>query len=767
MASIRKSGLFLVWLLPVLAVIGTMYRAPAWLEPRTLTVTLEPGQMLTLGREALWAPQADTDHLRLRRAADGGWWLANIAPGKQVLWRPAWGDDDQSIREWPLTAGTVFTIAAQPLTVLAVEADALLLQTAGQRWEYDGIQLRRNGQPLPECYASWRTQVRHGLAALGLNAAVQRPLRLGGGVYCANRLGLTEVPIDTAAIALTQTGFVLRPGRAGRLDDPPVQVAVGTPQMESLWQRSILLARNDRLMIGRTQYQVTQIEPALEFAVLARAQRRLASSPPATHPSAAIAVYWQPLAWLWPSSLHEQIGPLSLVWPGLALALIGSTRRIRWQMALALALAGTSLGVYLHILTVPVLWPYLLAWSALGVWLWTVRTSGSARLLATLTLLLGAGLATLLQLGVGAAESGWLRYGGSSAALAGAFGWLAWAGWCFWGGRTLDEWLTRWSLRLLGGGALVLLLMQAGFGDEGGWGGVQPFELTKLALVTVTAYMLMVAAQGWRRDKSVAQPLLWLHALAPVALLLALSGFALMFLRDFSPLLLLLIWALALAWAYLRVHPQPLWRWGGGVVVIILALAGAAGIAWLHERPDDFPLDFQQNRIRVWAAPEYYPHSGYQLRRALEAIRAGGWWGTIWSDAKNGRGMAIPVVENDFTPAFFLNRYGGVAALVLVGLQARFILLLLGSADRALAWTRRKDERWIGWGGFAYFTLYGGAAMIGAHLVVSWGANLGFLPVMGQPMSLLSSAGSHLVLFVLPLVALAIAVEEKSDDSLS
>ena len=107
--------------------------------------------------------------------------------------------------------------------------------------------------------------------------------------------------------------------------------------------------------------------------------------------------------------------------------------------------------MYLHILTVPVLWPYLLAWSALGVWLWTVRTSGSARLLATLTLLLGAGLATLLQLGVGAAESGWLRYGGSSAALAGAFGWLAWAGWCFWGGRTLDEWLTRWSLRLLGG----------------------------------------------------------------------------------------------------------------------------------------------------------------------------------------------------------------------------------------------------------------------------------------------------------------------------
>ncbi|HRD50025.1 MAG TPA: FtsW/RodA/SpoVE family cell cycle protein [Candidatus Contendobacter sp.] len=766
MASMRKSGLFLVWLLPVLAVIGIVRQAPAWLEPHTLTVTLEPGRTLTLGREALWAPQADSDHLRLRRAVDGGWWLANIAPDKQVLWQPAGSNDDQSIREWPLTAGAAFTIGTQPFAVIAAGTGKLMLQTAGQRWEYDGVQLHRNGQPLPECYASWRTQARYGLTALGLREWVRRPLRLGGGVYCADRLGLADVPVDTAAIVLTRTGFVLRPGHAGRLDDPPVKVAVGTPMAESLWQRSILLAVNDRLIVGRTQYQITQVEPALEVAVLARAQRGLASSLPA-NPSAAIEVRWRPLAWLWPSSLHELAWPLGLATPGLALALIGSMWRIRWRMAWALALAGASLGLYLRILSVPVLWPYLLAWSALGVWLWTVRSPGSARLLATLTLLLGAGLVTLLQLGVGAAESGWLRYGGSGAALAGAFGWLTWAGWYFWRGRMPDLWLTRWSLRLLGGVALALLVMQAGFGDEGGWGGMQPFELIKLALVMAAAYALMVQARLWRRAGSFANSSLWLRALAPVTLLLAMSGFALIFLRDFSPLLLLLIWALALAWAYLRVHSQPLWRWGGSVAVVALTLAGASGIAWLHDRPEDFPLDFQQNRIRVWAAPEYYPHSGYQLRRALEAIRAGGWRGTIWDDARNGRAMAIPVVENDFTPAFFLNRYGGVAALVLVGLQALFILLLLDGADRALGWTRRNDEQWSALGGFAYFTLYGGAAMIGAHFLVSWGANLGFLPVMGQPMSLLSSAGSHLVLLVLPLVALAVAVEEKSDESLS
>jgi cell division protein FtsW len=119
-------------------------------------------------------------------------------------------------------------------------------------------------------------------------------------------------------------------------------------------------------------------------------------------------------------------------------------------------------------------------------------------------------------------------------------------------------------------------------------------------------------------------------------------------------------------------------------------------------------------------------------------------------------------VENDFTPAFFLSRYGGGAALILAGLQTAFLLLLLTVADRARDWSGRGDYRLTARGWFAYFTLAGGAALLGAHAVVSWGANLGFLPVMGQPMPLLSAAGSHLVLFVLPIVALAVAVEEES-----
>ncbi len=92
---------------------------------------------------------------------------------------------------------------------------------------------------------------------------------------------------------------------------------------------------------------------------------------------------------------------------------------------------------------------------------------------------------------------------------------------------------------------------------------------------------------------------------------------------------------------------------------------------------------------------------------------------------------------------------------------------LLTMAHRTLDGRRRGDPGLTLRTGFTYFTLYGGAALIAAHLLVSWGTNLGFLPVMGQPMSLLSAGGSHLVLFVLPIVALAVASEEERDAKLS
>ena len=752
------------WLgwLPVFGMIWTVSHAPDWVEPYRLRMTLAPGQSVTLGGEAWWAAQADRDHVLLHREITGVWRLTHRSPDKQLLWQPAGEPDYRPVRQWPLTAGARFSVGTEELTVPAADANWLVLHSDGRRWEYDGVRLHQAGQPLPECYPGWRSRLQNGLAGLGLNLGRQRPLRLGGGVYCADRLGIAGVAVDTATVLPTRTGFVLQAG-AGRLPaDSPVITATGTPQAESLERRSIPLTIGDRLIMGRSRYEVVQTAPDLELATLTRVQRRRAdTSLPVASP--AVSVQWRSIAWLWPADRVHGLGWFSLALLPLVLGLIWPGR---WKSAAALTLAGACLGAYLARSDLPVLWPYLLAWPALVLALATVRSAWNVRLLAVLILLIGSGWITLLQLGMGAGESGWLRYGGGNAALTGAFGWLAWAVWTFQQGRpAVDQRKRQGWVCGLSGLALLLLAGQMGFGDERGWAGLQPFELGKLALIVTAAWALgpgVPTGTGSNRRRSVRWGVL--GSLAVLAALVMVSGFVLLFLRDFSPLVLLLLWSLAMGWVWLMMQPSRRRR-AGQVIWLTLVLGLAVSLGWLQQHPEDFPLDFQAERIQVWAAPDRYPHAGYQLRRALDAIRAGGWGGTVWTEAANGSIMHLPAVENDFTPAFFLNRYGSLAGLALVGLQAALIGILIIIAGRTLDQSRfAADPPVILGSSFAGLTVYGGAALLGAHFLVSWGTNLGFLPVMGQPMPFLSAAGSHLTLFVLPVIALAVAVEEQNHD---
>jgi len=183
------------------------------------------------------------------------------------------------------------------------------------------------------------------------------------------------------------------------------------------------------------------------------------------------------MAWLRPFRPGRSVLAAAVGLPPLALALVWLGRRRRWPQGRsgdASHWAGIGrglLGLHLGILTAPaLLWPYLLAWPALLVWLWTVRSPWSAGLLATLTLLLGAGWRRCCNWGRAPVKSGWLRYGGSGAALAGTFGWAPGpAGRSGAGGN--PPWLNarraRWGLRGLGGAGLALLAAQAAFGDEG------------------------------------------------------------------------------------------------------------------------------------------------------------------------------------------------------------------------------------------------------------------------------------------------------------
>lgn len=764
----------MVWLLPVLGLLWTVWRAPDWLEPRSVDIRLSPGQELVLGKVAFSAPWAEPEQVLLRRETTGGWRLSDLSATNPVRWQPRWSSEYRVLRQWLLQPGQIFRVGKHVLTVVAATRDRLTLREGERIWVYDGLDLHSAGTALPTCWPRWHEPIRQWLGdSTPLGLVARRPLRLGGGVYCADRLGLSEIPLDTAEIQPTSEGFSLRLGSGRQPDGSTIIVAAGTAEaITPLAQQTILLETGHRLLMGRTRYQVLDAGAVLSLAPIARAQRRLADSPPPKLP-AEVAINWDQPVWLWPAQPLPQAGGLAgllalLAWLGGS----GRWRRLHpagsvaGRIGLGLILTGTCLALHWHVLTVPLLWPYIVGWPALLVWLLTVRSPWSVGLLSVLTLLLGGGLIALLQLGTGAQETGWQRFGGSGAALAGAFGWLTWVGWTVrrdlrWAVR-LNERQTSWLLGLLCAATLGLLIAQVLLGNESGWAGWQPFQLGWLALTLTAAWAFTQRSHSTLHGWSYAPAAPWLHYLGPLVLLVVTCAFILLFLRDFSPLLLLAFWGMALLWAYLQTHPLPAWRWGGQAMIGVLVLALSLALTGLQNQPEAITLPFQMDRLRVWAAPEQYPHAGYQLRRALEAIRAGEWRGTVWSEATNGRAMGIPVVASDFVPAFFLSRYGGLAGLLLVGLQALLLVLLILIAGRAWRRGQRPSDGLPLFGSFIYFTLYGGAALLGGHFLISWGTNLGFLPIMGQPMSLLSAAGSHLVFFVLPIIALAIAAEEKN-----
>jgi cell division protein FtsW len=230
----------------------------------------------------------------------------------------------------------------------------------------------------------------------------------------------------------------------------------------------------------------------------------------------------------------------------------------------------------------------------------------------------------------------------------------------------------------------------------------------------------------------------------PVVLFLALGATALLLLDDYSPLLLMAGWlaGATLAWCVAA------GSWAAGVLVL-LALAGAVqgvlwvqgdGLAWLQAH------GFYADRFIVWLEPLRHPHSGEQVLRAMRVASQGGWWGDALAPA-----WRVPAVQYDMAPAFFTGRFGVAAAAALLVVQLAYVGSLLMLGWQALLAAGPGDFR-RRWGlRLVFFAAWGAAALFTSHLVLSWGTNTGALPVMGQPMPLLSAGSSVIAMLVAPL----------------
>ncbi|MCM2266760.1 MAG: rod shape-determining protein RodA [Elusimicrobiales bacterium] len=143
--------------------------------------------------------------------------------------------------------------------------------------------------------------------------------------------------------------------------------------------------------------------------------------------------------------------------------------------------------------------------------------------------------------------------------------------------------------------------------------------------------------------------------------------------------------------------------------------------------------DYQQKRLEVFLSPESDPRgAGYNLLQARIAIGSGGILGRgVFSGTQSRLGF-VPERHTDFILAVVGEEMGFWGMLLVVGL---YVLVM----RRVMQGARLARDR------FGYLVNCGIFAMFLVYFCINFGMLLGFAPVAGVPLPLLSYGGSNLV----------------------
>jgi rod shape determining protein RodA len=146
---------------------------------------------------------------------------------------------------------------------------------------------------------------------------------------------------------------------------------------------------------------------------------------------------------------------------------------------------------------------------------------------------------------------------------------------------------------------------------------------------------------------------------------------------------------------------------------------------------------YQRDRLTSFMQPEADSQgSGYQVIQSLIAVGSGGLWG---STAGSQTHLAfLPVPQTDFIFAAFAEEHGFVGALTVMLLY--FIVLMRLTQNAQTAPDRAGT-----------FVVMGVVAVLSFHILVNVGMVVGFMPVTGIPLPLMSYGGSSVLFMFLAL----------------
>jgi rod shape determining protein RodA len=166
--------------------------------------------------------------------------------------------------------------------------------------------------------------------------------------------------------------------------------------------------------------------------------------------------------------------------------------------------------------------------------------------------------------------------------------------------------------------------------------------------------------------------------------------------------------------------------------LIVVLLAGLMmPLAWHVLKP------YQRDRLTAFLEPEADPqHTGYQVIQSLIAVGSGGLWG---SSAGSQTHLAfLPVPQTDFIFAAFAEEHGFVGAL---GVMLLYFIVLMRLTQNAQTAPDRAGT----------FVVMGVVAVLSFHVLVNVGMVVGFMPVTGIPLPLMSYGGSSVLFMFLAL----------------
>ena len=168
--------------------------------------------------------------------------------------------------------------------------------------------------------------------------------------------------------------------------------------------------------------------------------------------------------------------------------------------------------------------------------------------------------------------------------------------------------------------------------------------------------------------------------------------------------------------------------------IILLAGAMVVPVVWHYGLKP-----YQKQRLVSFREPEADPQgSGYQVQQSLIAVGSGGLWGKGIAKGTQTQGMFLPVPQTDFIFAAWSEEHGFVGAVTLLLLYFLVLMRLVHNAQTA-------PDR------VGSFVVMGVVAVLFFHILVNVGMVVGYMPVTGIPLPLMSYGGSSVLFMFLAL----------------